>query len=334
MTTTIPLRPVPATSRPAAMPLPEPRAITPALRTAAPALLRSIPRNADPDFPYAPLAYTPRTVEGHKLLALDPPGGPRVVEVFGDLVTADHIVVMVPGNGHHQGNYFRARGPLALRSRAQLMLATTAGIDPEARVAVVAWVGYRTAPDLRASFAIRYAREGAGDLARLTHYLPRSAHLTVVGHSYGTTVTGLALADARIDDVVALGSPGMGLRHRTDTGRRARIWAAQAPTDWIRHFPRVRFGPLGLGRSPLHPAFGAVRIGTGDITGHLAYYDEGSESLLNAARIALGRFAEVTLHDGGTSVPRPELAPPGAAAPRPAGGPAGTAATTTLVRAA
>ncbi|MGC5614728.1 alpha/beta hydrolase [Georgenia sp. Z1491] len=291
-----------------------------------------------------PLHYGPRTVDGHQLLAIDPPGGPRVVEVFGDLATADHVVVMVPGNGHHQGNYFRARGPLALRSRARLMLATMAGIDPAARTAVVAWVGYRTAPDLRASFSIRYARDGARDLARFTHYLPRSAHLTVVGHSYGTTVTGLALADARIDDVVALGSPGMGVLRRADAARGARIWAAQAPTDWIRHFPRVRLGPLGLGRSPLHPAFGAVRIGTGDITGHLAYYDEGSESLLNTARIALGRFAEVTVHSGGHGrVPAAALPVVGAPAAPPAGStahmgravvPTPSAEAFTLVRAA
>lgn len=85
----------------------------------------------------------------------------------------------------------------------------------------------------------------------------------------------------------------MGVWRRAQLGG-ARLWAAQAPTDWIRHFPQVRLGRLGLGRSPLHPELGATRFGTGDVTGHCGYYTGGSESLLNVARIALGRYNEVT----------------------------------------
>lgn len=242
----------------------------------------------------APLRYREQQVDGHLLLACDPPGGVRIVEALGDLADAEHVAVLVPGNGHHQGNYFTERGPVAPRARGQLLLRTMRDLAPDRRAAVVVWVGYHAPPGLASAASSGPAAAGAVDLARLTHYLPRSAHLTLVGHSYGSTVCGLALDRARVEDCVALGSPGMGVWRRAELGD-TRLWAAQAPTDWIRHFPRVRLGRLGLGRSPLHPGLGATRIGTGDVTGHCGYYTEGSESLLNVARIALGRYAEVTV---------------------------------------
>ncbi|WP_131106272.1 alpha/beta hydrolase [Ornithinimicrobium sufpigmenti] len=259
-----------------------------------------------------PLRYREHHVGGHQLLACDPPGGARIVEALGDVVAADHIAVLVPGNGHHQGNYFTERGPVAPRARGQLLLRTMQDLAPETRAAVVVWVGYHAPPGLAAAADSGPALNGAPDLARLTHYLPRSAHLTLVGHSYGSTVSGLALARARVGDCVALGSPGMGVWRRAQLGD-ARLWAGQAPTDWIRHFPRVRLGRFGLGRSPLHPELGATRFGTGEVTGHCGYYTEGSESLLNVARIALGRYDEVTLpeHQPATTrhtAPAPELA--------------------------
>lgn len=242
---------------------------------------------------------------GYHLLACDPPGGDRVVEAFGELATADHIAIVVPGNGHHIGNYFTTHGPGSLRGRGRRVLRAMQALSPESRVAVVVWVGYHTPPGLMSAVSNRPARDGAGDLARLTHFLPRSAHLTLIGHSYGTAVCGLALGAARVDDCVALGSPGMGVWRRDELGGRTHLWAAQAEADWIRHFPRVRLGRVGLGRAPLHPELGATRFDTGDIIGHHSYYAEHSESLRNVARIALGRYADVSR--AGVVAPEPPL---------------------------
>lgn len=240
------------------------------------------------------LQYGVREVDGHCLLACDPPGGARIVEAFGDIATADHIAVIVPGNGHHLGNYFTERGPVGPRTRGQLVLRAMRDLAPGSRVAVVVWVGYHAPPGLAAAVSNGPAYSGAADLARLTHFLPRSAHLTLIGHSYGTAVCGLALSAARVDDCVALGSPGMGVWRRAELGTGARLWAAQAESDWIRLFPRGRLGRLGLGRTPLHPELRAIRFDTGDITGHCGYYTENSESLRNIARIAVGRHQDVT----------------------------------------
>ncbi|NGN91565.1 hypothetical protein G5C66_02265 [Nocardioides sp. KC13] len=237
---------------------------------------------------------------GGRLLACDPPGGARVVEAFGDVVTADHVAVLVPGNGHHLGNYFTSTEAHSPRSRGQLLLRTMQEIAPESRSAVVVWLGYHSPPEWYNAITNGPAYAGARDLAALTHYLPRAAHLTLVGHSYGSTVAGLALASARAEDCVALGSPGMGVVHRSELGSRTRLWAAYGETDRIRLVPQVRLGRLGLGRGPLHPELGATRFGTGDIPGHCGYYTEGSESLLNIARIALGRYDEVTNASGPT----------------------------------
>lgn len=244
--------------------------------------------------PRLQLSYGLREADGHHLLACDPPGGTRIVEALGEVATADHVAVIVPGNGHHLGNYFTERGPVAPRSRGQLLLETMRALDPGARAAVVVWVGYHAPAGLAAAASSAPAREGAMDLARLTHYLPRSAHLTLIGHSYGSTVCGLALAASRADDCVSLGSPGLGVWHRDELGTTARLWAGQAESDWIRLFPRLRLGRLGLGRAPLHPEIAATRFGTGDVTGHCGYYTEHSESLRNIARIAVGRPDEVT----------------------------------------
>lgn len=242
----------------------------------------------------AELQYRLHRVDEHTLLACDPPGGVRVVEAFGEVALADHIAIIVPGNGHHLGNYFTDRGPVSPRARGEQVLRAMNALAPGERVAVVVWVGYRTPAGMASAFSNSYARQGAADLARLTHYLPRSAHVTLIGHSYGSAVCGLALPSARVDDCVALGSAGMGAWRREQLGSDTKLWAAQTDSDWIRFFPHGRIGRLGLGRPPLHPAIHATRFGTGDITGHCGYYTEGSESLRNMARIAVGRYDDVT----------------------------------------
>lgn len=250
-----------------------------------------IPRRTPGD---AALVYEAQEVDGHSILARDAAGGVRIVEALGDVAMADHIAVVVPGNGHYLSNYFSQPASVGPRAHGQLVLRAMQTMAPESRVAVVVWVGYNTPPGLVAAALNTPARNGAEDLARLTHYLPSSAHLTLVGHSYGTVVSGLALASARVDDCVALGSPGMGVGTREELGTGTRLWAAQAETDWIRFFPRARIGALGLGRPALHPSLLATRFATGDIVGHCAYYEDRSESLRNIARIALGRYDEVT----------------------------------------
>ena len=166
--------------------------------------------------------------------------------------------------------------------------------DRNDHVAVIVWVGYRTPWGFLESFSRTLAERGAIDLARLTRILPHSAHVTLVGHSYGAVVCGLALPSARVDDCVVLGSPGMGTSSREDLCFAGNLWAALGPSDWIRYFPRVKIGRLGHGPSPVRAQHGAVVFDTGAIRGHCGYFADASESLRNIARIGLGRYDEVT----------------------------------------
>lgn len=243
----------------------------------------------------APLTYREHTWRGLRLLARCTEGPGRIVEVLGEVATADHVVVLVPGNDNHLGNYFDPGRRTRPRVNGVGLLRTMDRLAPRGRFAVVVWLGYAT-PDGFVEASLRGpAERGAPDLARLTHVLPADAHITLVGHSYGAVVCGLALAVGRVHDCVVLGSPGMGGASVQGLGYSGRLWAALGGRDWIRFFPRGRVGGVGHGPSPLRRGFGAVRFATGPIRGHCSYYAPDSESVHNIARIALGRSSEVTL---------------------------------------
>ncbi len=167
------------------------------------------------------------------------------------------------------------------------------------RLAVVAWLGYDT-PDGVGPAAIReeYARAGASALDDFVSWLARvrpTARISVLGHSYGSVVAGLAarhLPD-QVTDIVAFGSPGMGVSRAADLRTHARIWAGRADGDWIRWIPGIRILGAGHGTKPTSARFGAHRFGTRGATGHDHYLSPGTESLTNIAAIATGRYAEV-----------------------------------------
>lgn len=252
-----------------------------------------------------PLRYGRDVRLGVRVLAYDERGAGRIVEELGDAAEADHVAVVVPGNDNYLANYFDQRRSTRPRANAAILLEEMRRQAPGERVAVVVWVGYRTPRGFGEAVMRGPALRGAEDLARLTRFLPSSARVTLVGHSYGTVVCGLALARARVADCVALGSPGMGVRTREDLRFEGNLWAGLGPGDWIRFFPRGHVGTMGHGPSPLRRSFGARVFETGDIDGHCSYYRRGSESVRNIARIAVGRYERVTMAGGGAKVPAP-----------------------------
>ena len=52
------------------------------------------------------LHYESMELRDAQLLAYDETGEGRIVEVFGDVATAEHIIIFVPGNDNGLGNYF------------------------------------------------------------------------------------------------------------------------------------------------------------------------------------------------------------------------------------
>jgi hypothetical protein len=233
-----------------------------------------------------------------RLLGYDPRGDGRAIEVFGELATAQHIAVMVPGSGWRLDNLARPTGP----TRANPIVDALAlhdelrHLDPRARVAVVVWLGYDPPEQIdRQAARSERAAAGARALTRFLEGLPARAHRSLLCHSYGAVVCGRAAPDAPVDDLVALAAPGMGVGSAAGLRTSARVWAARTAEDPIRFVPHVRVGAFGHGADPTDARFGARVIDTGDAQGHDVYYDAGTESLTNLARIVLGHDAEVTL---------------------------------------
>ncbi|OLL73105.1 hypothetical protein Ae168Ps1_1487 [Pseudonocardia sp. Ae168_Ps1] len=250
------------------------------------------------------------------LLDVGAGAGPgRVVLAVGDPERAAHVLTHVPGTGAGWASV-----PEDLRRVEAIR--TAAGTD----VAAVLWTGYDAPAHLAAAAYDEPARSAAGDLRRFQdglrggHHGP--VHLTVVGHSYGSTVAGRAAAPGfAVDDVVFVGSPGAGVRHAGELGVPAdRVWATTAQHDPISRVPGSELfatsrglGPNGLahGANPAAPGFGARIVESAPgaalprrddpatptdesapASAHSAYWDPGSPSLTALGKIVSGRAGE------------------------------------------
>ncbi|MFJ6073553.1 alpha/beta hydrolase [Streptomyces sp. NPDC093065] len=231
------------------------------------------------------------------LLAFDGRGTGLVTEVLGDLAHADRVAVLVPGSDTGIDTYGRFRAA-ALALHRQLV----AGAPEGTRTAVVAWLGYETPGTVsttvvttdRADRAAPELRDLVDDLRRITG---PGARITLLCHSYGSVVCARAADGLDVADIALVGSPGTGADTAAGLHSGARIWAGRGADDWVEHVPHVSAGlfgtTVGFGTDPLSPDFGARVFDAGD-GGHSDYFDTGSRSLTNLARIALGQTTEVT----------------------------------------
>ncbi|HEX7536962.1 MAG TPA: alpha/beta hydrolase [Dermatophilaceae bacterium] len=243
--------------------------------------------------------------QGRQFLAFSSRGNGRIVEVFGDLAAADRIAVLVPGVSTTANNFstglddVRDRAP-AVQARA--LYDATRAANPGQHVAVIAWLGYDAPQGVgRAAAREELARAGASALDGFTRDLailrPR-ARVTLIGHSYGSVVTGLAAANlpAQVKDLVVVGSPGMGVSRAADLHTSARVWAGQSAQDWIDWVPAFKVWGAGHGTLPVTAGFGARVFGTTGVIDHDHYLAPGTQSLGNIVEIVLGR-------DSGVSAP-------------------------------
>ncbi|MGW1193870.1 alpha/beta hydrolase [Streptomyces sp. NPDC002559] len=229
--------------------------------------------HADHDPRYARLA-----APGRQILAFDPRGRGQVAEVFGDLDTARHVAVVVPGSDIDAGTFDRTND----------VYGTPAGMAKSLRArtgpgsAVVAWAGYTTPVGLGIDAATgSLAEAGAERLTRFTDGLAADGvpEPAVFCHSYGSVVCGLAASRLHARDLVVLGSPGMRADDVADLHTGARVWAAKDATDWIDDVPNVEVAGLGHGPDPAAPEFGARRVPADDARGHTGYFAPGTDSL-------------------------------------------------------
>lgn len=252
-------------------------------------------------------------------------GGDGAVAVaYGDPDTADNTAVVVPGMTN-DGTSIVGQGHDAyqLFLEAQLQDETTASI---------AWMGYdspswnpRDALDwpgdgFDLGSVVREDRAEAGGLL-LADFVDglraadegERSHLSVIGHSYGSTTSAHAAHDHGLaaDSLTLLGSPGAGgdVSDVSDLGMpRGRVYVGAADHDFVTWLGRP--GDLGMGEDPARAGFGATRfevahgepfhvdtIGQG-VANHTSYFDRETnpESLANLTAIVTG--AEPTVVEG------------------------------------
>lgn len=246
-----------------------------------------------------PRGPQPRTMH---FLGYDPRGDGRVIVAFGDLATAGHVAVIVPGSGWTLdsvlANTGRDADPV---DAARALYAETERLDPATRAAVVVWLGYDTPESVdRQAMRSERAMVAAHALGRFVQGLSVEGsgpgiRVSLLCHSYGAVVCGHAASAAQVSDIVSLAAPGMDVSTAAGLPTATCIWAARTADDPIRFVPHVRIGGYGHGSDPAAPGFGARLFRTGDARGHDHYFEPGTESLANLARIVLHRTSEVTL---------------------------------------
>jgi len=250
---------------------------------------------------------------GAQLLAYEPGvygGQGRAAIVYGNLDRADNVAVCVPGLMSSLDNMSNIAGD-ALNLYGQASSAA-----PGMRTAVVAWQGYDAPNWLQVGFqgsAERGAKLLAADVSAMrTTHDGAIGTLTVVGHSYGSTTTGLALQheNLTVDQVALIGSPGVGGDARTVADlhlKRSQLFVGSASQDLVTSLPSV------LGADPSQLSFEGTRIkaesvnrgGFANIDDHSLYYDalNHSESLYALADIVTGHGDRLG-HDGMLAQPR------------------------------
>ena len=244
---------------------------------------------------------------------------------MGNPDAAANTAVLVTG----AGTSLQA-GTLA-KTEAVRLYQESALADWGRQTAVVLWVGY-DAPNNWYDPGLRepnMARAGAQALADDVNALAVTheggpTHMTVVGHSYGSTVVSDAAAayGMHANDVVLLGSPGTDLAHSAadfHLSHGGHLYVGAASGDAVTWSPGQVTGPGligvsfgGLGDDPSVDAYGSTRFKaevpghyTNPVYDHLHYFDDGSESLFSIADVVSGH-GDALQKDGMTARHRGE----------------------------
>jgi hypothetical protein len=237
------------------------------------------------------------------LLGFDGKGKGHVVLSFGNPDTAANTAVYVPGTGAHgtDGDMDRA-----------LTMFESANAQKPGSTASVYWLGY-DAPtwSLPGPASQSFADTAGPELSSFVRSLQANhsgrGHLTVIGHSYGTTVVGDACAHfgMRPDDVVFVGSPGVTVGRASQLGiDPSHVWASHAKFDPVPSLapPLDPYGWANdhsdrYGNDPTSSTFGGKTFDSGSGSGaghaHSEYWDPGP-SLTNMTDIVIGRPEKVT----------------------------------------
>ncbi|MFD5462762.1 alpha/beta hydrolase [Kitasatospora sp. NPDC127059] len=256
------------------------------------------------------------------LLGLGSEGQGRAVLSYGNPDTATDISAYVPGITTTMASLGQGKNDGTNEGENGLNLYRAASRKAPAghSVASVVWLGYDSpGMDLGAA-STKAGKDGAPAYAkflsgvRASHEGVQPPHITSVGHSYGSYLVGQAtkLATqpgshfAPPDDVVFIGSPGVGVDRAADLKMPAgHVWVGAADNDIVTHAPsKLSLDPdeRWYGRDPSSKHFGANRFTVDDwsrgdpIDAHTKYLNgRGGPSLDNIAAVVTGSGDDVKL---------------------------------------
>lgn len=276
------------------------------------------------------MAYRPHAFGGDGIAAV----------AFGDPDAADHTAVYVPG-------IMQDGRTIDENAEDALALQQTAALDG-ASVATIAWIGYDS-PNWDPDGSVLGYPDSGGDAAHTVteanaeaggHALARfvdglnsthaggasGSHLTVIGHSYGSTTAAHAAADGLdADSLVLVGSPGAGSGVHDVSGlhmAEGQVFvgsAANDPVTWLGGeipieipgglgLDPIHLGNLGLGDDPAQRDFGAINfkvddgrpfhgvdglVETGFMTNHTSYFAGENPALHHMAQVVTGHGDQV-----------------------------------------
>lgn len=239
---------------------------------------------------------------GTHLLLLDARSGDQVHAAIavGDVDAADHVAVYTQGmnSGTEVENGVSApvNDAVALQREVDSQLYESG--DPGS-IAVVVWMGYDS-PQNAQVVSPAYGIDGARDLASFADGLRSTnpdAHLTALGHSYGSFVTGTALRlTDSFDDAVVFGSPGISTGNLDDLHiGSGNLYVLEADGDAVadlgyfgpdpNHIP----GVTDLSSDPHDDMVGS--------SGHMEYLVDRSTSQYNIAAVVSGHPDDVVQGD-------------------------------------
>ncbi|MFG2600341.1 alpha/beta hydrolase [Streptomyces sp. NPDC048462] len=271
------------------------------------------------------------------LLGIGDEGNGRAIVSFGNPDTARNVSAYVPGLNTSLDEDF-ARNDL---KRARDTAIGTQQHDPSS--AGIVWLGYDAPQSVDGFDSLdvmgdERAERGGGAFNRFMDGISvtnegEDPHVTAIGHSYGSRTVGAATQEGGgipgVDDIVLVGSPGVGVDRAEDLGvGKDHVFVGAAENDVVTKLPSKQqsavgaavwmTGPVGsylvgdladqgdddlwFGKDPASEAFGARRFPVGDgpklvsgnglsIDAHSQYFDpdRDASSANSIALVAAGQ---------------------------------------------
>ncbi|MGA9870269.1 MAG: alpha/beta hydrolase [Rhodococcus sp. (in: high G+C Gram-positive bacteria)] len=247
-----------------------------------------------------------RTLEkgDRQLLVLDNSTSDETLAAIGvgDVHTATHVAVFVPGFGSDVADDLgRYDGDIgALKTQVQ------AHLPAQESVACVTWMNYQT-PEFGMALldpgrTVATSAAAATGGQRLTSFLDgldaarsQDPHLSLLGHSYGSLTAAMSVRDADangVDALVALGSPGLDVRDASALSvPPGSVFVGEAPGDMVADLGAFGVDPSGMDGVRLLATDEASNLKQAQ--GHSEYLTEGTLIQRDVALVVAGRTDEL-----------------------------------------